>query len=72
MNPHSLSAALRAAGAVVLGVDLVMTSATTAAFCNVRPPGHHAGHNKSMGLCIFNNIAVDCRHMRGMCISWSV
>ena len=42
MNPHSLSAALRAAGAVVLGVDLVMTGKSNAAFCNVRPPGHHA------------------------------
>ena len=62
MNPHSLSAALRAAGAVVLGVDLVMSGKTSAAFCNVRPPGHHAEHNKAMGFCIFNNIAVGAAH----------
>ena len=62
MNPDSLSAALRAAGAVVRGVELVMTTATTAAFCSVRPPGHHAEHNKSMGLCIFNNVAVGAAH----------
>ena len=62
MNPHSLSAALRAAGASVLGVDLVMTGQTSAAFCNVRPPGHHAEHNKAMGFCIFNNIAVGAAH----------
>jgi len=62
MNPHSLSAALRAAGAVVLGVDLVMTGQSNAAFCNVRPPGHHAEHNKAMGFCIFNNIAVGAAH----------
>ena len=62
MNPHSLSAALRAAGAAVLGVDLVMSGQSNAVFCNVRPPGHHAGHNKAMGFCIFNNIAVGAAH----------
>jgi len=62
MNPHSLPAALRAAGAVVLGVDLVMSGQTSAAFCNVRPPGHHAEHNKAMGFCIFNNVAVGVAH----------
>ena len=62
MNPHSLSAALRASGAVVLGVDLVISGQSKAAFCNVRPPGHHAEHNKAMGFCIFNNIAVGAAH----------
>ena len=62
MNPHTLSAALRAAGAVVLGVDLVMTGEARAVFCNIRPPGHHAEHDKSMGFCIFNNIAVGAAH----------
>jgi len=58
MNPHSLAAALRAAGAVVLGVDLVMSGRSKAVFCNVRPPGHHAERKRAMGFCIFNNIAV--------------
>lgn len=62
MNPHTLSAALRAAGALVHAVDLVMTGKTSAAFCNVRPPGHHAEHDKAMGFCIFNNIAVGAAH----------
>ncbi|MDA3869987.1 MAG: histone deacetylase family protein [Gammaproteobacteria bacterium] len=62
MNPHTLTAALRAAGAMVLGVDLVMSGKTSAAFCNMRPPGHHAEHNKAMGFCIFNNIAVGAAH----------
>ena len=62
MNQHSLSAALRAAGAVVLGVDLVLNGEASAAFCNVRPPGHHAEHDKAMGFCIFNNIAVGAAH----------
>lgn len=58
MGPHSLEAALRAAGAVVQAVDLVMQGKAQAAFCNVRPPGHHAEHNKAMGFCFFNNVAV--------------
>ena len=62
MNPYSLTAALRAAGAVVLGVDLVISGQNNAVFCNVRPPGHHAEHNKAMGFCIFNNIAVGAAH----------
>jgi acetoin utilization deacetylase AcuC-like enzyme len=62
MNPYTLSAALHAAGAIVLGVDLVMTRKTSAVFCNVRPPGHHAEHNRAMGFCIFNNIAVGAAH----------
>jgi len=62
MNPHSLSAALRAAGAVVLGVDLVMSDRSKLVFCNVRPPGHHAERKRAMGFCIFNNIAVGAAH----------
>ncbi|MCB1876872.1 MAG: histone deacetylase family protein [Chromatiales bacterium] len=62
MNPHSLNAALRAAGAAVHGVDLVMHGPCQVAFCNVRPPGHHAEHNRAMGFCIFNNIAVGAAH----------
>lgn len=62
MNPHSLSAALHAAGAAVQAVDLVMSDQSSAAFCNVRPPGHHAEHNAAMGFCIFNNVAVGAAH----------
>lgn len=62
MNPESLNAALRAAGAAVLGVDLVMSGQSHAAFCCVRPPGHHAKRDSAMGFCIFNNIAVAAAH----------
>jgi len=62
MNPHSLSAALRAAGALVFAVDLVVTGESNAAFCNVRPPGHHAERGRAMGFCIFNNVAVGAAH----------
>jgi acetoin utilization deacetylase AcuC-like enzyme len=62
MNPWTLQAALRAAGAAVLGVDLVLRGEAKAAFCGVRPPGHHACRARSMGFCIFNNVAVGARH----------
>jgi len=58
MNPHSLSAARRAAGAGLLAVDEVMAGRSANAFCAVRPCGHHATPQKSMGFCIFNNVAV--------------
>jgi acetoin utilization deacetylase AcuC-like enzyme len=62
MNPHSLAAACRAAGAVVKGIDMVMAGEIDNAFCAVRPCGHHATHNRPMGFCIFNNVAVGAAH----------
>jgi len=58
MNPHTLSAARRAAGAGLLAVDEVMAGRSVNAFCAVRPCGHHATQARSMGFCIFNNIGV--------------
>ncbi len=62
MNPFSLSAALHAAGAVVLATDLVLNGEVDNAFCAVRPPGHHAESDRAMGFCLFNNIAVGVAH----------
>ena len=62
MNPHSLTAALHAAGAGVLATDLVFRGEVENAFCSVRPPGHHATRSRSMGFCIFNNVAIAAMH----------
>ena len=62
MNPHTLTAALRAAGAAVLATDLVIAGEVANAFCSVRPPGHHAGRSFAMGFCLFNNVAVGAAH----------
>jgi acetoin utilization deacetylase AcuC-like enzyme len=58
MTPDSLNAALRAAGANILAVDLLMQNKARQVFCSVRPPGHHAEHDRAMGFCLFNNIAI--------------
>ena len=62
MNPFSLNAALRAAGAAVLATNLVLAGTVNNAFCAVRPPGHHAESDRAMGFCLFNNIAVGVAH----------
>jgi acetoin utilization deacetylase AcuC-like enzyme len=62
MGQHSLNAALRAAGAVVLATDLLVAGEAPNAFCNVRPPGHHAERAQAMGFCLFNSIAVGAAH----------
>lgn len=62
MNPFTYPAALRAAGAAVMAVDLVMAGQVENAFCNIRPPGHHAERTQAMGFCIFNNVAIAAAH----------
>lgn len=57
-------AALMAVGAVQTAVDAVMKGEVTNAFCAVRPPGHHAERNRTMGFCFFNNIAIGARHLQ--------
>ncbi|MDP1766933.1 MAG: histone deacetylase family protein [Methylotenera sp.] len=62
MNPYTLDAALYASGAVVKAVDLVISGEVQNAFCNIRPPGHHAKRAGASGFCIFNNVAVAAAH----------
>ncbi|MFG6449317.1 histone deacetylase family protein [Roseateles sp. BYS180W] len=59
---HTYRAALRAAGAAVAATDAVLAGTAENAFCAVRPPGHHATREQSMGFCFFNNVAVAARH----------
>ena len=62
INVHTWGAALRAAGAALAATDAVMAGEIENAFCAVRPPGHHACHDKAMGFCFFNNVAVAAKY----------
>ncbi|MEJ7138174.1 histone deacetylase family protein [Amphibiibacter pelophylacis] len=62
MNPHTLEAALLAAGAAIEATDWVIQGQTQRAFCNVRPPGHHAERHQAMGFCFFNNVCAAMAH----------
>ncbi len=60
----SYEIALLAVGAVLELADAVATKRCANGFAAVRPPGHHAEHNRSMGFCLFNNIAIAARHLQ--------
>ncbi len=66
LSPQSGEAALRAAGAVVAGVDAVVAGQADNAFCAVRPPGHHAEPGRAMGFCLFNNVAIGALRARAV------
>ena len=60
--PHTWRAALRSAGAAVAATEAVIRGEAANAFCAVRPPGHHATRDETMGFCFFNNVAIAARH----------
>ena len=60
--PGTWKAALRSAGAAIAATDDVLAGRASNAFCSVRPPGHHATRDETMGFCFFNNVAIAARH----------
>jgi len=65
-SPETYDLALLAAGAAVDGVERVMGGSHKRAFVLLRPPGHHAEHDRAMGFCFFNNVAVAAAHARSL------
>ena len=61
-SPESRDVALLAAGAAIVGVEVVLPSATTRVLALVRPPGHHAERDEAMGFCLYNNAASAAAH----------
>ena len=62
MNVYTWMAALRSTGAALEATDAVMGGELENAFCAVRPPGHHACHDKAMGFCFFNHVAIAAKY----------
>lgn len=60
-NPHTLTAALHAAGAALQATEWVCQGRVQNAFAAVRPPGHHATRDRAMGFCFLNNAALAVR-----------
>ncbi len=60
----SYDIALLSTGGVLNAANAVATGAVQNAFAMVRPPGHHATPNQSMGFCLFNNIAIAARYLQ--------
>jgi acetoin utilization deacetylase AcuC-like enzyme len=64
VSAESWDAALLAAGAGIAAVDALERGDGDAAFCAVRPPGHHALPARAMGFCLLNNVAITAAHLR--------
>ncbi|MFC1551835.1 histone deacetylase family protein [Candidatus Latescibacterota bacterium] len=64
VSVNSYNAALRAAGAVMTGIDGVIEGKYANAFCPVRPPGHHCRYSTAMGFCLFNNVTIGARYLK--------
>jgi acetoin utilization deacetylase AcuC-like enzyme len=62
LSPGSFAAALTASAAACQAVDEVLGGSATAAFCAIRPPGHHAESARGMGFCLFNHVAVAAQY----------
>jgi acetoin utilization deacetylase AcuC-like enzyme len=75
----SWEAALHAAGGAMEAAERLLDDGAGFAFCGLRPPGHHAEHDRAMGFCLFNNVAVAAAHVlaerdlgRVLVLDWDV
>lgn len=58
ISPGSAAAILTSTALVSEAVSQTLSGKISKSFCNIRPPGHHACAEKSMGFCLVNNVAI--------------
>jgi acetoin utilization deacetylase AcuC-like enzyme len=62
ISSRSYEVARYAAGGLLNATSEVMDGKLDSAFALVRPPGHHATHERAMGFCLFNNVAIAAKY----------
>lgn len=63
VSPGSFVAALHSAGGALTMIDALLGDDRAPSGASLhRPPGHHAEATRSMGFCLFNNVAIAAQH----------
>ncbi|KAI9368120.1 hypothetical protein BJX61DRAFT_241562 [Aspergillus egyptiacus] len=60
-NKLTFASSLLSVGGAIETCLAVATRRVKNAIAVIRPPGHHAEHDKTMGFCLFNNVSIAAR-----------
>jgi acetoin utilization deacetylase AcuC-like enzyme len=63
VNSYTYDAMLLASGGGIMAVDSILEKTSDNGFVLCRPPGHHAEHDRALGFCFVNNIAIAAQHL---------